>query len=99
MLWLQAGPGPARADVAQMKPTAGEERQAQAGAQDLPAALAERAIDLQKGHTHVLKDTRWGAQVHGETPRADQPACKASGGACPLPNPTPSCSTPASFAS
>src|SRR5262249_49051541 len=49
VLRLQARLGPARPDVPQMKWPAREQRQRQARAQNLPAAFAERTIQLDQG--------------------------------------------------
>src|SRR5262245_13647703 len=48
VLRLQAGLRSPAADVAEVKRLAGEQRQRQAGAEDLPAALAEGAVQFQE---------------------------------------------------
>src|SRR5262249_39328735 len=54
MLCMEAWFGPAGADVAQVERLAGEKRKSQARSQDLAAAFAKRAVQVDHGRTSCL---------------------------------------------
>jgi len=59
MLGLQAGLGPARADIRQADGRAGENREGQRGAQDLSPALAQGCVNGQHGLSILEDGWKW----------------------------------------
>ena len=75
MLRLETGLGPTSADVREVEPTTRQQRQRQAGPQDLPAAFTEGTIEFEE----------WGHGVHLGFIPLDSTHDEADDGGCNLP--------------